>query len=65
MPVLRATRPRLAVGDNIIAVMVTAGDGITRRTYTVTVTRAAAPAVTVSFGQASYTAARGRGPRRR
>ena len=49
----------LAVGDNPITVTVTARDGRTRKSYTVTVTRAAAPAVTVSFGQASYSATEG------
>ena len=33
----------LAVGDNEIAATITAADGVTRRIYTVTVTRAAAP----------------------
>ena len=34
----------LAVGDNVITVEVTAKDGVTTKTYTVTVTRAAPPA---------------------
>ena len=36
----------LAVGANVITVEVTAEDGVTKQTYTVTVTRAAAPATT-------------------
>ena len=37
----------LAVGSNEIAVRVTAGDGTTTKTYTVTVTRAALPVVSI------------------
>ena len=47
----------LAPGDTAITVTVTAGD--VTKTYTVTVTRAGAPAVEVSFGQAAYGAAEG------
>lgn len=43
----------LAVGANVIPVVVTAQDGATRTTYTITVTRAAAPVVDSSSGNSS------------
>ena len=44
--VVKSGQFALAVGANVITVEVTAGDGGSTRTYTVTVTRAAAPTVT-------------------
>jgi uncharacterized repeat protein (TIGR02543 family) len=43
----------LAVGSNVIRTVVTAGDGITTKTYTVTVTRAASTVATLSALAAS------------
>ena len=50
----------LVVGANPVAVTVTAQDGKTARTYTVTVTRAAPP-VAAAFGAAEYSVAEGDG----
>ena len=50
----------LVVGENSVAVTVTAQDGKTARTYTVTVTRAAPP-VAAAFGAAEYSVAEGDG----
>ena len=50
----------LVVGENPVAVTVTAQDGKTARTYTVTVTRAAPP-VAAAFGAAEYSVAEGDG----
>ena len=46
----------LDVGANVITVRVTAEDGTTTETYTVTVTRAAATTVTIAADHASFTA---------
>ena len=50
----------LVVGENPVAVTVTAQDGKTARNYTVTVTRAAPP-VAAAFGAAEYSVAEGDG----
>ena len=50
----------LVVGENPVAVTVTAQDGKTARTYTVTVTRASPP-VAAAFGAAEYSVAEGDG----
>ena len=49
----------LDVGGTEITVTVTAEDGTTRQEYKVTVTRAAVPQVTVSFGSSAYSVVEG------
>ena len=54
----------LVVGNNTVTITVTAEDGTTTKTYTLTIVRAAddaIPQVTAQFGAASYFALEGRG----